>query len=89
MNKLDFFLHFRYYLCLQLQNDIVSGKLPCSFVTYAVLGSYLVQAQVGDYDLLERRHGTSEEEYLLEFRFAPYHSVELVHKVCELHKAHR
>uniref|UniRef100_A0A8B9TRU2 Erythrocyte membrane protein band 4.1 like 3 n=1 Tax=Anas platyrhynchos TaxID=8839 RepID=A0A8B9TRU2_ANAPL len=30
----------RYYLCLQLRDDIVSGRLPCSFVTLALLGSY-------------------------------------------------
>ncbi|KAK2090710.1 hypothetical protein P7K49_031967 [Saguinus oedipus] len=38
----------RYYLCLQLRDDIVSGRLPCSFVTLALLGSYTVQSELGD-----------------------------------------
>src|SRR4029434_2071676 len=41
---------YRYYLCLQLRDDILSGRLPCSFVTHALLGSYAVQAELGDYD---------------------------------------
>uniref|UniRef100_A0A672PYJ1 Band 4.1-like protein 3 n=1 Tax=Sinocyclocheilus grahami TaxID=75366 RepID=A0A672PYJ1_SINGR len=40
----------RYYLCLQLRDDIVSGRLPCSFATHTVLGSYSVQSELGDYD---------------------------------------
>lgn len=40
----------RYQMCLQIQNDIKHGKLPCSFVTHALLGAYLVQSELGDYD---------------------------------------
>lgn len=40
----------RYFLCLQLRQDIVSGRLPCSFATHTVLGSYTVQSELGDYD---------------------------------------
>ena len=40
----------RYLLTLQLRHDIMDGKLPCSFVTHALLGSYTVQAELGDYD---------------------------------------
>ena len=47
----------RYQMCLQIQNDIKNGKLPCSFVTHALLGAYLVQSELGDYDPME--HGTS------------------------------
>ena len=35
----------RYQMCLQIQNDIKNGKLPCSFVTHALLGAYLVQVK--------------------------------------------
>lgn len=76
----------KYQLCLQIQQDIVSGKLPCSFVTYAMLGSYLVQSQIGDYDPAE--HGTPDN-YLQEFRFAPQQSRELLQKIHELHRSHR
>ncbi|XP_039195092.1 band 4.1-like protein 3 isoform X26 [Crotalus tigris] len=74
----------RYYLCLQLRDDIVSGRLPCSFVTLALLGSYTVQSELGDYDPDE--YGS---DYVNEFRFAPNHTKELEDKVIELHKSHR
>ncbi|XP_016152189.1 PREDICTED: band 4.1-like protein 3 isoform X4 [Ficedula albicollis] len=74
----------RYYLCLQLRDDIVSGRLPCSFVTLALLGSYTVQSELGDYDPDE--YGS---DYIGEFRFAPNHTKELEDKVIELHKSHR
>eukprot|EP00076_Gallus_gallus_P038109 XP_025003647.1 band 4.1-like protein 3 isoform X20 [Gallus gallus] len=74
----------RYYLCLQLRDDIVSGRLPCSFVTLALLGSYTVQSELGDYDPDE--YGS---DYVSEFRFAPNHTKELEDKVIELHKSHR
>ncbi|XP_050565016.1 band 4.1-like protein 3 isoform X5 [Cygnus atratus] len=74
----------RYYLCLQLRDDIVSGRLPCSFVTLALLGSYTVQSELGDYDPDE--YGS---DYVSEFRFALNHTKELEDKVIELHKSHR
>nr|XP_015220093.1 PREDICTED: band 4.1-like protein 1 isoform X4 [Lepisosteus oculatus] len=74
----------RYYLCLQLRDDILSGRLPCSFVTHALLGSYAVQAELGDYDPEE--HGT---DYASEFRFAPNQTRELEERVMELHRNYR
>nr|XP_008259315.2 band 4.1-like protein 3 isoform X38 [Oryctolagus cuniculus] len=74
----------RYYLCLQLRDDVVSGRLPCSFVTLALLGSYTVQSELGDYDPDE-----CGNDYISEFRFAPNHTKELEDKVIELHKSHR
>ncbi|GBM14534.1 Band 4.1-like protein 3 [Araneus ventricosus] len=74
----------RYQLCLQIRNDVISGKLPCSFVTYALLGSYLVQSELGDYDPEE--HASN---YLSDFRFAPNQTPELEEKVAELHRQHK
>ncbi|XP_028667946.1 band 4.1-like protein 1 isoform X13 [Erpetoichthys calabaricus] len=74
----------RYYLCLQLRDDILSGRLPCSFVTHALLGSYAVQAELGDYDADE--HGT---DYVSDFRFAPNQTRELEERVMELHRTYR
>ncbi|XP_019276135.1 band 4.1-like protein 2 isoform X2 [Panthera pardus] len=74
----------RYFLCLQLRQDIASGRLPCSFVTHALLGSYTLQAELGDYDPEE--HGSSD---LSDFQFAPTQTKELEEKVAELHKTHR
>ncbi|XP_069075914.1 band 4.1-like protein 3 isoform X5 [Pleurodeles waltl] len=74
----------RYYLCLQLRDDIVSGRLPCSFVTVALLGAYSVQSELGDYETDE--YGS---DYVSEFHFAPNQTKELEDKVIELHKSHR
>ncbi|NWS67199.1 E41L2 protein, partial [Crotophaga sulcirostris] len=74
----------RYFLCLQLRQDIVSGRLPCSFVTHALLGSYTLQAELGDHDPAEHPSG-----YISEFQFAPNQTQEMEEKVAELHKTHR
>ncbi|XP_045912909.1 band 4.1-like protein 1 isoform X2 [Micropterus dolomieu] len=74
----------RYYLCLQLRDDILSGRLPCSFVTHALLGSYTVQAELGDYEPEE--HGP---DYVSDFRFAPNQTRELEERVMELHHNYR
>ncbi|XP_040193198.1 protein 4.1 isoform X18 [Rana temporaria] len=74
----------RYYLCLQLRQDILSGRLPCSFATLALLGSYTVQSEVGDYD--EDLHGT---DYVSEFKLSPNQTKDLEAKVAELHKSYR
>ncbi|GAB6033328.1 hypothetical protein CHUAL_013096 [Chamberlinius hualienensis] len=74
----------RYLLCLQIKSDILTSKLPCSFVTHALLGSYLVQAELGDYDPEE--HGRN---YLQDFKFAPNQTAELEDKIVELHKTHK
>ncbi|XP_074523982.1 uncharacterized protein LOC141788797 isoform X2 [Halichoeres trimaculatus] len=74
----------RYYLCLQLRDDMLSGRLPCSFVTHALLGSYTVQAELGDYDLDD--HGS---DYVSDFRFAPNQTRELEERVMELHRNYK
>ncbi|NXG81954.1 E41L2 protein, partial [Stercorarius parasiticus] len=74
----------RYFLCLQLRQDIASGRLPCSFVTHALLGSYTLQAELGDHDPEEHRG-----DYISEFQFAPNQTQEMEEKVAELHKTHR
>ncbi|KAI5106497.1 band 4.1-like protein 3 isoform X8, partial [Silurus meridionalis] len=74
----------RYYLCLQLRDDIVSGRLPCSFATHTVLGSYTVQSELGDYDPDEY-----STDYVGDFRFAPNQTKELEEKVMELHKTYK
>ncbi|CAF1349802.1 unnamed protein product [Rotaria sp. Silwood1] len=76
----------RYQLCLQLRKDILSGKLPCSFVTYALLGSYTAQAELGDYSELD--HGISYD-YLKELQFAPQQDEELLKRIHEQHKRHK
>ncbi|XP_063028185.1 band 4.1-like protein 1 isoform X7 [Melospiza melodia melodia] len=74
----------RYYLCLQLRADIITGRLPCSFVTHALLGSYAVQAELGDHDTEEH-----VGNYVSELRFAPNQTRELEERIMELHKTYR
>nr|XP_015214582.1 PREDICTED: band 4.1-like protein 2 isoform X17 [Lepisosteus oculatus] len=74
----------RYFLCLQLRQDIASGRLPCSFVTHSLLGSYTLQAEQGDYDPEEHHL-----DYTSDFQFAPSQTKEMEEKVIELYKTHR
>lgn len=74
----------RYQLCLQVRNDILAGRLPCSFITHGLLGSYLVQSELGDYDSHEMG-----ANYLKDFKFAPNQTQALEDKVMELHKTHK
>ncbi|XP_060760966.1 protein 4.1 [Neoarius graeffei] len=74
----------RYYVCLQLRKDIMSGRLPCSFVTLTVLGSYALQSELGEYD--PEVHRT---DYAKELRLIPNQTKELEDKVMELHRTYR
>ncbi|XP_068507902.1 uncharacterized protein [Syngnathus scovelli] len=74
----------RYYLCLQLRKDIMSGVLPCSFVTLSLLGSYTAQSELGEYD--PEVHGA---DYVKDLSLAPGQSKELEEKVMELHRTYR
>ncbi|XP_072524748.1 band 4.1-like protein 3b isoform X12 [Salminus brasiliensis] len=74
----------RYYLCQQLRDDVVSGRLPCSFATHTLLGSYIAQSEVGDYDPEELG-----SDYISDLRFAPNQTKELEEKVMDLHRNHR
>ncbi|XP_026197964.1 LOW QUALITY PROTEIN: band 4.1-like protein 2 [Anabas testudineus] len=75
----------RYLLCLQLREDVASGRLPCSFVTHALLGSYTLQAEFGDYEPDQPR----PLEYISQLTFAPNQNKEMEEKILELHKSHR
>lgn len=75
----------RYQLCLQIRNDILEERLPCTFVTHALLGSYLVQSEMGDYDAKEM----ADINYLKDFKIAPNQNAELEQKVMDLHKTHK
>ncbi|CAH8653966.1 unnamed protein product [Schistosoma haematobium] len=77
----------RYYLCLQVRQDIVSGQLPCSFVTYCILGSYIVQSEAGDHDPTQH----IGIKYIQDHPFAPHmlQTPEMLGRIVELHKLHR
>ncbi|XP_061757211.1 band 4.1-like protein 2 isoform X10 [Nerophis ophidion] len=75
----------RYLLCLQLREDVASGRLPCSFVTHALLGSYTLQAEIGDYESDQPR----PLDYISQLTFAANQSKEMEEKILELHKSHK
>ncbi|XP_055005172.1 band 4.1-like protein 2 isoform X5 [Boleophthalmus pectinirostris] len=75
----------RYLLCLQLREDVACGKLPCSFVTHALLGSYTLQAELGDYEPDQPK----PLDYMSQLTFAPNQNKEMEEKILELHKSHR
>ncbi|XP_072218275.1 band 4.1-like protein 2 isoform X5 [Leuresthes tenuis] len=75
----------RYLLCLQLRDDVASGRLPCSFVTHALLGSYTLQSEFGDYEPDVPR----PLDFIGQLTFAPSQNKEMEEKILELHKSHR
>lgn len=60
------------------------GVLPCSFVTLSLLGSYVAQSELGEYD--PEVHGT---DYVKDLTLAPGQSKELEEKVMDLHRTYR
>lgn len=76
----------RYQLFLQVRTDVYTGKLPCSFVTYSLLGSYAAQSEFGDFDPQEVGTGI---QYLKDAApYAPQQPDELLERISELHKNH-
>lgn len=74
----------RYYLCLQLRQDILQGHLPCSFVTLALLGSYALMSELGEFD--PEVHGA---DYAKDMKMVHGQTKELEDKMMELHQTYR
>lgn len=74
----------RYFLSLQVKDDLLNQRLFCSDTTYALLSSYLVQGEYGDYDPVEHPAG-----YLNDFPFLEDMSIDFKQRVTELHKKNR
>ncbi|XP_026803560.2 tyrosine-protein phosphatase non-receptor type 4b isoform X2 [Pangasianodon hypophthalmus] len=73
----------RYLYFLQLKQDIQSGKLPCPQNAAAVLASYAVQAELGDYSQSEQ-----SPDYLSEYSFIPNPPEDFEKEVAKLHQQH-
>ncbi|XP_058232038.1 protein 4.1b isoform X1 [Hemibagrus wyckioides] len=71
----------RYLLCLQLRTDILTSRLPCPSDMLAVLGSYTIQSELGDYN--PELHG---KEIFSNIPLAPNQTPELEEEVAELHR---
>lgn len=76
----------RYYLCLQVRQNLLSGQLPCSFSSYVILSSYVVQSDAGDYDT-KQHQGIA---YLRDHPFAPQHlqTQEMLKRIAQTHRQH-
>lgn len=74
----------RYHFFLQLKKDLVEGRLVCPHSTSALLSSYAIQSELGDYNIDEHKG-----DYLSEFRFIPSQTAEFERQVIEYHKQHR
>lgn len=74
----------RYLLCLQLRKDISSKRLSCPFETHALLCSYAVQSDYGDYNP-ETADGFN---YLKEYNDYKSQTDEFLQKMVDFHKSH-
>ncbi|XP_026485251.2 protein 4.1 homolog isoform X4 [Vanessa tameamea] len=76
----------RYQLVLAIRKDLLEGRLPCSTVTHALLASYLLQSELGDYEETENGAGLCKQLKLVPPATC---TPEFEEKVVELHKTHR
>ncbi|XP_067266475.1 tyrosine-protein phosphatase non-receptor type 4 isoform X2 [Chanodichthys erythropterus] len=74
----------RYLYFLQIKQDILSGRLPCPHNTAALLASYAVQSELGDYNEAENLSG-----YLSEFCFIPNQPQGFEKDVTKHHQQHK
>lgn len=72
-----------YLYFLQIKQDILSGRLPCPHNTAALLASYAVQSELGDYSEAENLPG-----YLSEFCFIPNQPQGFEKDVTKHHQQH-
>ncbi|XP_043916669.1 tyrosine-protein phosphatase non-receptor type 4 [Protopterus annectens] len=73
----------RYQFFLQLKQDIFTGRLSCPCHTAALLASYAIQSELGDYSHSEHLPG-----YLTECTFLPNQPHEFEKEVAKLHQQH-
>ncbi|XP_015254048.1 PREDICTED: tyrosine-protein phosphatase non-receptor type 4 isoform X1 [Cyprinodon variegatus] len=73
----------RYQYFLQIKQDILTGRLPCPHNTAALLASYAVQSELGDYNEAEHPPG-----YLSDFCFIPNPPQDFHKEVSKHHQQH-
>uniref|UniRef100_A0A0C9RSH8 Moesin/ezrin/radixin homolog 1 n=2 Tax=Fopius arisanus TaxID=64838 RepID=A0A0C9RSH8_9HYME len=74
----------RYLFCLQIKRDLSQGYLQCNDNTAALMASYIVQAECGDYVIEDYPDHT----YLSTYKFVPHQDQELERRIMENHKKH-
>ncbi|KAJ8960751.1 hypothetical protein NQ318_020044 [Aromia moschata] len=74
----------RYLFCLQVKRDLSQGLMQCNENTAALMASYIVQAECGDYVAEDYPDHT----YLSSYKFVPQQDHEMERKIMENHKKH-
>ncbi|XP_071517812.1 FERM, ARHGEF and pleckstrin domain-containing protein 1 isoform X1 [Panulirus ornatus] len=74
----------RYLFALQIKRDLAHGCLMCNDNTAALMASYIVQAECGDF--VEEDY--PDHRYLSLYKFVPFQDQELERKIMENHKKH-
>ncbi|CEF65493.1 Protein-tyrosine phosphatase, receptor/non-receptor type domain and FERM domain and Protein-tyrosine/Dual specificity phosphatase domain and PDZ domain and Protein-tyrosine phosphatase, catalytic domain and Pleckstrin homology-like domain and FERM/acyl-CoA-binding protein, 3-helical bundle domain and FERM adjacent (FA) domain and FERM, N-terminal domain and FERM, C-terminal PH-like domain and FERM central domain and Band 4.1 domain and Band 4.1 family-containing protein [Strongyloides ratti] len=73
----------RYHFFLQVKRDLIEGRLICPESSAALLASYAIQSEIGDYNSSE-----PDNDYVENFKIIPNQSYELTKQIKELHKLH-
>ncbi|XP_074071084.1 tyrosine-protein phosphatase non-receptor type 4 isoform X3 [Macrotis lagotis] len=73
----------RYQYFLQIKQDILTGRLPCPYNTAALLASFAIQSELGDYDHSENLPG-----YLSDYSFIPGQPQDFEKEIAKLHQQH-
>uniref|UniRef100_A0A8C5Q639 Tyrosine-protein phosphatase n=1 Tax=Leptobrachium leishanense TaxID=445787 RepID=A0A8C5Q639_9ANUR len=73
----------RYQYFLQIKQDTLTGRLPCPYNAAALLASYAVQSELGDYSTSEHLPG-----YLSDFSFIPNQPQDFEKEIAKLHQQH-
>ncbi|XP_044268600.1 FERM, ARHGEF and pleckstrin domain-containing protein 1-like isoform X1 [Tribolium madens] len=74
----------RYLFCLQVKRDLAQGLMQCNENTAALMASYIVQAECGDYV----SEDYPDHTYLSSYKFVPQQDQEMERKIMENHKKH-
>ncbi|KAL1490433.1 hypothetical protein ABEB36_013128 [Hypothenemus hampei] len=74
----------RYLFCLQVKRDLAQGIMQCNDNTAALMASYIVQAECGDYV----PEDYPDHTYLSNYKFVPQQDREMEKKIMENHKKH-
>ncbi|KAL0965802.1 hypothetical protein UPYG_G00285890 [Umbra pygmaea] len=72
----------RYQFFLQVKQDILQGRIPCSLDVSARLAALAIQSELGDYDPYKHVSG-----YVSEYRFVPDQKEELEDTIETIHKS--
>lgn len=74
----------RYLFCLQIKRDLAQGLMQCNDNTAALMASYIVQAECGDYV----SEDYPDHTYLSTYKFVPHQDHEMERRIMENHKKH-